>query len=92
MVETGFAKNGRVTVSPVGIRPIWTFSGYANGDYTLSSREAPGWAINVFDAGAATLTHNGRFAGSGYCGPKAAPQVPAQAAGPTQATVGDLGS
>jgi hypothetical protein len=40
MVETGFAKNGLVTVSPVGIRPIWTYSGNAFG-YTLNSREAP---------------------------------------------------
>jgi hypothetical protein len=82
MVETGFAKNGRVTVSPVGIRPIWTYSGNAFG-YTLYSREAPGWALDVYNAGGAQLTHNGRIAGTGTC----ASSAPAQTAG----NVGDLG-
>jgi hypothetical protein len=67
MVETGFSKNGRVTFSPVGARPIsiHTLDGY--GGYSLHSSEAPGWALRVANSDAATLTHNGRYAGGGIC-------------------------
>jgi hypothetical protein len=81
MVETGFDRNGTSTFSQVGRRPIWIFGGNAVGGFNLYSRAAPGWAIAVGPSGGATLTHNDRFAGSGWC----------RATGATQADVGDLG-
>ena len=68
MVETGFEKNGRMTISEVGIRPIWIYSGNRGGGYNLYSRAAPGWMLSVDAVGGATLSHNGRFAGGGSCG------------------------
>jgi hypothetical protein len=41
MVETGFSKNGRVTFSPVGARPIWIYTLDGYGGYSLHSSEAP---------------------------------------------------
>jgi hypothetical protein len=66
LVEDGFSKNGRVTLSPVGERPIWMFSGNMSGGFNLYSREAMGWHIDVVN-GSATLFHGGRFAGNGSC-------------------------
>jgi hypothetical protein len=84
MVETGFEKNGRMVLSEVGNRPIWTFSGDNRG-FTLYSREAPGWAISIARNDAAVLTHNGYRAGYGSCGATVAQS------GPSADTVGDLG-
>jgi hypothetical protein len=67
MVEDGFMKNGRATVSPIGNRPIWIFTGNVAGGFNLYSREARGWHIDVA-GGQAGLYHGGRFAGSGSCG------------------------
>jgi hypothetical protein len=75
MVETSFTKNGRTTVSDVGTRPVWTWV----NDQLLRSQEAPGWSINM-ESG--TLIHNGRVAGTGWCGEDAS-----KVAGP----VGDQG-
>jgi hypothetical protein len=66
MVEDGFSRNGRVTVSPVGARPIWTVTANAAGGYNLHSREAPGWYISVAN-GSVGLFHNSVFKGSGSC-------------------------
>jgi hypothetical protein len=85
MVETGFRKNGTNVVSDVGQRPIWVFGGNFAGGYNLYSRAAPGWSLSVLGGGSATLTHNGRFAGGGYC--NRVDDAPAQ----TTADVGDQG-
>ena len=52
MVETGFEKNGRMTISEVGIRPIWIYSGNRGGGYNLYSRAAPGWSLLSINAAA----------------------------------------
>jgi hypothetical protein len=83
MVETGFKKNGTAVVSDVGQRPIWVYGSNAIGGFSLYSRAAPGWTLNVVSNGAAMLTHNGRFAGNGFCN--------TPLTGATQADVGDLG-
>jgi opacity protein-like surface antigen len=67
MVETAFRKNGTNVISDVGQRPVWVFGGNVSGGYNLYSRAAPGWSLSVLGNGSATLTHNGRFAGGGYC-------------------------
>jgi hypothetical protein len=64
-VEKSFRKNGTDVVSDVGQRPIWFFSDTATGR-NITSRANPGWTISTFIKGA-TLTHNGRFAGTGSC-------------------------
>jgi hypothetical protein len=83
LVETGFEKNGTMVISERGVRPIWLFNANVAGGYNLHSRAAPGWTLSVFGS-RATLTHNGRFAGGGYCNP-----VTAGAGSAVQ--VGDLG-
>jgi hypothetical protein len=64
MVETGFVKNGVVTVSPVGWRPLWSFS--QNG-HELVSNDAPDWSIVLHRDRTALLFHSGRIAGIGEC-------------------------
>jgi hypothetical protein len=66
LVEDGFSKNGRVTMSQVGNRPIWQFTGNIAGGFNIYSREAMGWHIDVVN-GSATLLHGDRFAGNGSC-------------------------
>jgi hypothetical protein len=66
MVETGFEKNGQMVISEKGVRPIWIYAGNVGGGYDLYSRANPGWVLSVTNS-AATLGHNGRFAGSGSC-------------------------
>lgn len=82
LVETGFEKNGKMVISERGQRPIWIYGGNQGGGFNLYSREAPGWALSVVGYGA-TLSHNGRFAGSGSC------SVPAPTV--TANNVGDQG-
>ena len=84
MVETAFRKNGTNVISDVGQRPVWVFGGNVSGGYNLYSRAAPGWSLSVLGNGSATLTHNGRFAGGGYCNR-------AEEAVPQAADVGDQG-
>jgi hypothetical protein len=67
LVEDGFVKNGRVTVSPLGNRPIWIFGSNGGGGVNLYSREASGWAIREI-GGRAVLTHRNTVVGSGACG------------------------
>lgn len=91
LVETGFEINGKITISPVGRRPIWLF--YANGvqGYTYVQRSDPSWSLvaghlnvqNGLIRADAMLVHAGRFAGNGYC----VRALPA----PTGETVPDLG-
>jgi hypothetical protein len=55
MVETSFKKNGTAVVSDVGQHPIWIYGGNPIGGFSLISRAAPGWTINVVGNGAAML-------------------------------------
>jgi hypothetical protein len=66
MVETGFEKNGTMTMSEVGIRPIWVFTANQGGGYNLNSRVNPGWTMSVVGY-RAMLTHNGNFIAGGRC-------------------------
>ena len=81
VVETGFEKNGRMVISERGLRPVWIYGGNTAGGFNLYSRAAPGWSLSIVGGGA-TLSHNGRFAGSGSC--TSAPMV-------TAGNVGDQG-
>jgi hypothetical protein len=67
MVETGYERNGRVTFSERGVRPIWIYGGNAGGGLNLYSRADPGWSLSVAGDGSAMLLHGGRFAGNGGC-------------------------
>ena len=80
VVEDGFMKNGRATVSPIGNRPIWVYGANRGGGFNLYSREAPGWAISSI-GGRAILTHNNARVGWGTCG----------GAGGSYATAGNVG-
>jgi hypothetical protein len=82
VVEDGFMKNGRVTVSPVGNRPVWVYGGNQGGGFNIYSREAPGWSIRSAN-GQAILQHNSRVVGVGTCGGRANYA--------TSGTVGDQG-
>jgi hypothetical protein len=81
VVEDGFMKNGRVTVSPIGNRPVWVYGANRGGGFNVYSREAPGWSIRSIN-GRAILAHNSRIVGAGTCGGGYVP---------TQNTVGDQG-
>jgi len=81
MVETGFEKNGRMTISERGVRPIWIYGANQGGGFNLYSRSAPGWSLRSIN-GVAILAHNGRVAGNGSCG---------GFGGVTAANVGDQG-
>jgi hypothetical protein len=68
-VETGFSKNGKIVMSEVGVRPVWTVDYNAEGGgRMLSSQEAPGWRLSYLANGDAMLEHNARYAGAGHCG------------------------
>jgi hypothetical protein len=82
VVEDGFMKNGRATVSPIGNRPIWMYGANRGGGFNVYSREAPGWAIRSIN-GRAILTHNNTRVGWGTCG--------VGGGYATSATVGDQG-
>jgi hypothetical protein len=67
VVEDGFMKNGRATVSPIGNRPIWVYGANRGGGFNVYSREAPGWSIRSI-RGRAILAHNNSIVGYGTCG------------------------
>lgn len=77
VVETAFEKNGRMVISEVGNRPVWTITTPGGGVFSYSSQDAPGWVLSSNGyTDQAVLTHNGGFAGSGSCS-VGGPDVPA---------------
>ena len=65
-VEDAFVKNGRVTVSPVGGRPVWMYVGNVAGGVNMYPRETPGWKLSEAN-GRVGLYHGGRFIAGGSC-------------------------
>jgi hypothetical protein len=75
MVETGFEKNDVSTISEVGQRPVWIWSGNKVGGVTLWPQRNQSWLLGLdpwkikerFYTATAHLFHNGHFIGEGAC-------------------------
>ena len=76
-VETAFSRNGKLTASPQGARPVWRYTTMPDRDTeNIVSQQDPEWSLALENLrtsrqgmthASARLVHNGATFGSGDC-------------------------
>jgi hypothetical protein len=77
-VETAFSRNGQLTASPEGSRPVWRHTSMTDREIQIiESQNEPGWSLvlenisrnarEMLFRSSVRLVHNGSTVGSGVC-------------------------